>query len=117
MQREARWQRAAPRAAAAAAAANTCRLPASRAAGPHTTSEPDHGPLRATPLPRRAYKLGKKRWSYNSVELELGEAPGGGGRTAAVAQVVHADGSRLSGAHEVGGGYRDVPHACRWPPG
>lgn len=39
-------------------------------------------------LPYRAYKLGKKRWSYNQVELVLGEADGD--RRVAVQQAVHA---------------------------
>lgn len=36
----------------------------------------------------RAYKLGKKRWSYNQVELRLEER--GGGRRAVVTQAAHA---------------------------
>jgi hypothetical protein len=37
----------------------------------------------------RAYKLGKKRWSYNQVELVVAEA-GGAGRLLGVRQAVHA---------------------------
>ncbi|KAI3429666.1 hypothetical protein D9Q98_005751 [Chlorella vulgaris] len=47
----------------------------------------------------RAYKLGKKRWSYNQVELVLGEAKGGA-RTASVRQVVHAEGTKFHQAHQ-----------------
>jgi hypothetical protein len=36
----------------------------------------------------RAYKLGKKRWSYNQVELQLSEA--GGERQASIKQTAHA---------------------------
>lgn len=42
---------------------------------------------RLSPL-RRAYKLGKKRWSYNQVELRLADA--GGTRRAVVKQTAHA---------------------------
>ncbi|KAI3432731.1 hypothetical protein D9Q98_004272 [Chlorella vulgaris] len=47
----------------------------------------------------RAYKLGKKRWSYNQVELVLGEVDGGT-RTATVRQVVHAEGTKFHEAHQ-----------------
>ncbi|KAL4855434.1 hypothetical protein ACK3TF_003975 [Chlorella vulgaris] len=50
---------------------------------PHSWAE-HSGP--GTQLPGiRAYKLGKKRWSYNQVELVLGEVDGGA-RTAAIRQ-------------------------------
>jgi hypothetical protein len=45
----------------------------------------------------RAYKLGKKRWSYNQVELVLGEVDGGS-RTAAIQEVVHAKGTKFQEA-------------------
>ncbi|EFN59768.1 expressed protein [Chlorella variabilis] len=52
-----------------------------------------------TQLPEiRAYKLGKKRWSYNQVELVLGEE--GGTRTAAVQQALHASGAKFPEAHQ-----------------
>ena len=50
----------------------------------------------------RAYKLGKKRWSYNQVELVLGEE--GGTRTAAVQQALHASGAKFPEAHQVHSG-------------
>ena len=37
----------------------------------------------------RAYKLGKKRWSYNQMELIVKEGPGGQGRQLEVKQAVH----------------------------
>jgi hypothetical protein len=46
----------------------------------------------------RAYKLGKKRWSYNQVELVLAEE--GGDRTAAVVQALHVGGAEFHEAHQ-----------------
>jgi hypothetical protein len=58
----------------------------------------------------RAYKLGKKRWSYNQVELVLGEVDGGA-RTAAIRQVVHAEGTKFHEAHQAS--IRSMKHhAC-----
>lgn len=50
-------------------------------------------PSRPPPPLFRAYKLGKKRWSYNQVELRLGEASAT--RRAVVQQAVAAGGSKL----------------------
>ena len=58
-----------------------------------------HPAAHTPPHAPRAYKLGKKRWSYNQVELVLREGGGGGERTAAVVQAIHAAG-RSPQAHQ-----------------
>ncbi len=48
----------------------------------------------------QCYKLGKRRFSYNQVELVLGEA-GGGQRRAAVTQAAPASGTKLPAGCQV----------------
>ena len=64
----------------------------------HGTRRPASAVLPLHPPPR-AYKLGKKRWSYNQVELVLREGGGGGGRTAAVVQAA-ASGAQFAPHHQ-----------------
>jgi hypothetical protein len=54
----------------------------------------------------RAYKLGKKRWSYNQVELLVQEGPGGQNRHLAVKQAAHLPDE--DGADEDGGVSFDI---------
>jgi hypothetical protein len=62
---------------------------------PHRCLPATHSPFPASPPPsnaspkRRAYKLGRNRWSYNQIELLLGDGVTGG-RAAVVTQATHA---------------------------
>lgn len=81
------------------------KFAASARGGTDGASPPQWGAVRLATtsrlgFARRAYKLGKKRWSYNQVELLLSEQ--GGSRRAVVTQAAAAaGGAKLPDAHEV----------------
>lgn len=75
------------------------------------------------PTTLQCYKLGKRRFSYNQVELLLSEA-GGGQRRAVVTQAAPASSAKLPAACQVRGGpaalasqlCSGLPHSSAAPP-